>query len=66
MAMKITASPDDVLEGDPADQRVRFGIGGTGYGIVPSTKSASAFAPTARPSIERGRRAAASRSRVSS
>ena len=43
MAQKITVALEDDLDGGPADETVRFGLGGTDYEIDLSTKNADAF-----------------------
>ena len=43
MATKITVVLDDDLEGDPADETVRFGVGGTGYEIDLNASNAPTF-----------------------
>ena len=43
MAQKITVALEDDLDGGPADETVRFGLGGTEYEIDLSTKNATAF-----------------------
>ena len=48
MAQKITVALEDDLDGGPADETVRFGLGGTDYEIDLSTKNATAFRRAAR------------------
>src|SRR2546421_565142 len=43
MAQKITVALEDDIDGGPADETVRFGLGGTEYEIDLSTKNAAAF-----------------------
>ena len=43
MAQKITVALEDDLDGGPADETVRFGIGGADYVIDLSTRNAKAF-----------------------
>src|SRR5206468_9535383 len=43
MAQKITVALEDDLDGGPADETVRFGLGGAEYEIDLSTKNATAF-----------------------
>jgi hypothetical protein len=43
MATKITVVPEDDLDGSPAEETVRFGIGGTDYEIDLNAKNANAF-----------------------
>jgi nucleoid-associated protein Lsr2 len=57
MAQKIAVTPQDDLDGGPADETVRFGIGGTGYEIDLSASNAAAFRRQLAPFIEHGRRA---------
>ena len=55
MAQKITVALEDDLDGGPADETVRFGLGGTDYEIDLSTKNANAFRRQLAPSIEHAR-----------
>jgi len=48
MAHKITVALDDDLDAGPAEETVRFGIGGTEYEIDLSNKNAAAFRPRSR------------------
>jgi len=57
MAQKVTVALEDDLDGGPADETVRFGLGGTDYEIDLSTKNANAFRRKIAPFIERARRA---------
>jgi hypothetical protein len=57
MAQKITVALEDDLDGGPADETVRFGLGGTDYEIDLSTKNANAFRRQLAPFIEHARRA---------
>jgi hypothetical protein len=77
MAQKITVALEDDIDGGPADETVRFGLGGTEYEIDLSTKNAAAFrgklAPftgharkAGRGQRRRGGRTAASRDRSGS
>src|SRR4249919_3538567 len=43
MAQKIDVALEDDLDGGPADETVRFGIGGTAYEIDLSASNATAF-----------------------
>jgi hypothetical protein len=52
MATKITVVLEDDLVGGPADETVRFGIGGTDYEIDLNAKNASAFRQQLAPYIE--------------
>ena len=56
MAQKITVALEDDLDGGPADETVRFGLGGTDYEIDLSTKNANAFRRQLEPFIEHARR----------
>ena len=56
MAQKITVALEDDLDGGPADETVRFGLGGTDYEIDLSTKNADAFRRQLAPFIEHARR----------
>ena len=56
MAQKITVALEDDLDGGPADETVRFGLGGTDYEIDLSTKNATAFRRQLEPFIEHARR----------
>ena len=57
MAQKITVTLEDDLDGGPADETVRFGLGGTDYEIDLSTKNANAFRRQLAPFIEHARKA---------
>jgi Lsr2 len=56
VAQKITVALEDDLDGGPADETVRFGLGGTEYEIDLSTKNANAFRRQLAPFIEHARR----------
>ena len=56
MAQKITVALEDDIDGGPADETVRFGLGGTEYEIDLSTKNAAAFRQQLAPFIEHARR----------
>jgi hypothetical protein len=56
MAQKITVALEDDLDGGPADETVRFGIGGAEYEIDLSTKNAKAFRRQLTPFIEHARK----------
>jgi len=56
MAQKITVALEDDLDGGPADETVRFGLGGAAYEIDLSTKNANAFRQQLAPFIEHARR----------
>jgi hypothetical protein len=57
MAQKITLTLEDDLDGGPADETVRFGIGGVQYEIDLSTANAATFRDQLAPFIEHARRA---------
>src|SRR5216110_2927480 len=57
MAQKITVALEDDLDGGPADETVRFGLGGTEYEIDLSKKNAAAFRKQLAPFIEHARKA---------
>lgn len=56
MATKITVVLEDDLDGGPAAETVRFGIGGAQYEIDLSKKNAAAFRRQLAPFIDRARR----------
>ena len=56
MAQKITVALEDDIDGGPADETVRFGLGGTDYEIDLSTKNATAFRRQLAPFIEHARK----------
>jgi Lsr2 len=56
LAQKVTVALEDDLGGGPADETVRFGLGGTDYEIDLSTKNATAFRRQFAPFIEHARR----------
>jgi hypothetical protein len=49
MAQKITVMLEDDLDGGPAAETVRFGLGGTEYEIDLNEKNAKAFRKLDRP-----------------
>jgi len=55
MAQKITVTLQDDLDGGPADETVRFTIGGADYEIDLSTTNALAFREQIAPYIEHAR-----------
>ena len=57
MAQKITVALEDDLDGGPADETVRFGLGGSQYEIDLSTKNATAFRKLLAPFIACARKA---------
>lgn len=57
MAQRITVALKDDLDGGPADETVRFGLGGAEYEIDLSRKNAAAFRRKLAPFIEHARKA---------
>jgi len=57
MAQKITVNLQDDLDGGPADETVRFGLGGAEYEIDLSKKNAADFRAQIGPFVERARKA---------
>lgn len=57
MAQKVTVRLEDDLDGGPADETVRFGLGSTQYEIDLSTKNAAAFRRKIAPFIDHARTA---------
>ena len=57
MAQRVTVALEDDLEGGPADETVRFGLGGAEYEIDLSKKNARAFRHEIEPFIEHARKA---------
>jgi hypothetical protein len=57
MATKVTIALEDDLDGGPADETVRFGLGGTAYEIDLNKKNARAFRKQLAPFVEHARRA---------
>src|SRR5215470_20165684 len=57
MAQRITVALEDDLDGGPADETVRFGLGGTEYEIDLSKKNAGAFRKLLAPFVEHARKA---------
>jgi hypothetical protein len=57
MAQKITVTLEDDLDGGPAAETVRFGLGGAEYEIDLSKKNATAFRRQLAPFIEHARKA---------
>jgi hypothetical protein len=55
MAQKATVALEDDLDGGPADETVRFGLGGTEYEIDLSKKNAAAFRRKIAPFIDHAR-----------
>jgi len=61
MATKITVALEDDLEGGPADETMRFAIGGTAYEIDLNKKNARAFRKQLAPFVEHARKAGRAR-----
>jgi hypothetical protein len=57
MATKITVALEDDLDGGPADETVRFAVGGTAYEIDLNKKNARAFRKQVATFVEHARRA---------
>ena len=57
MATKVSVALEDDLDGGPAAETMRFGIGGSEYEIDLSEKNARAFRKQLAPFIEHARRA---------
>ena len=57
MAQKVTVALEDDLDGGPAEESVRFGLGGAEYEIDLSKKNARAFRKQLAPFIEHARKA---------
>ena len=57
MATRITIALEYDLDGGPADQTVRFAIGGTEYEIDLNNKHAAAFRKRLTPYLEHARKA---------
>lgn len=57
MAQKITVALEDDLDGGPADETVRFGIGGAEYEIDLRKKNARALRRRLAPFIDHARKA---------
>ncbi len=56
MAQKVTVALEDDLDGGPADETVRFGLGGTDYEIDLSAKNARTLRKQLTPFIEHARK----------
>jgi hypothetical protein len=65
MAQKITVALEDDLDGGPADETVRFGLGGAEYEIDLSKKNATAFRRQLAAFIDHARKAGRGRRRRS-
>jgi hypothetical protein len=57
MGQRVTVELQDDLDGGPADETLRFGLGGTDYEIDLSKKNASRFRRQIAPYIEHARKA---------
>jgi hypothetical protein len=57
MATKITVALEDDLDGGPASETVRFGLGGVQYEIDLNKKNARAFRKKLTPFVEHARKA---------
>jgi hypothetical protein len=57
MATRIAVSLEDDLDGGPADQTLRFGLGGSEYEIDLSATNAGRFRQQLAPFIEHARKA---------
>ena len=57
MARKVTVELQDDLDGGPADETLRFGVGGVQYEIDLSNKNVAAFRRQLAPFIEHARKA---------
>jgi Lsr2 len=63
VAQRVTVALEDGLDGGPADETVRFGLGGAEYEIDLSARNASAFRKKLAPFIEHARKAGRGRPR---
>ena len=57
MATKITVALEDDLDGSPAEETMRFAVGGTAYEIDLNKKNARAFRKQLAPFVEHARKA---------
>ena len=57
MATRIAVALEDDLDGGPADETLRFGVGGADYEIDLSTKNAKTFRKGVAPFVENARKA---------
>jgi Lsr2 len=57
MAQRVTVELQDDIDGGPADETLRFGLGGLEYEIDLSKKNASRFRRQIAPYIEHARKA---------
>jgi len=65
MATKITVALEDDLDGGPAEETLRFGLGGAQYEIDLNKKNARAFRKQLAPFVEHARTAAGGQRRRS-
>ncbi|HEY7324989.1 MAG TPA: Lsr2 family protein [Streptosporangiaceae bacterium] len=63
MAQRVTVALEDDLDGGPADETLRFAVGGADYEIDLSSKNATAFRKQLAPFVEHARRAGRQQSR---
>ena len=63
MAPKVTVALEDDLDGGPAEETVRFGLGGADYEIDLNKKNARAFRQQLAPYLDHARRAGRGRRR---
>jgi hypothetical protein len=63
MAQRVTVALEDDLDGGPADETVRFAVGGADYEIDLSAKNATAFREQLALFVEHARRAGRQRGR---
>jgi hypothetical protein len=63
MAQRVSVELEDDLDGGPADETLRFGLGGLDYEIDLSKKNASKFRRQIAPYIEHSRKAGRGRRR---
>jgi hypothetical protein len=57
MATKIAVALEDDLDGGPADETLRFGLGGSEYEIDLSKKNAKTFRKQVAPYVDHARKA---------
>ena len=57
MGQRVTVELQDDLDGGPADETLRFGLGGTDYEIDLSKKNASKFRRQIAPYLDHARKA---------
>lgn len=57
MARKVTVALEDDLDGTPADETVRFGVGGSEFEIDLNQKNARKFRKQLGPFVEHARKA---------